>query len=150
MLEVEKIFKAALRKAACVGIVLSNPSALFFVSLGDLNIITYAILNCHERVFNLVHQTCWKYIYGVDNSLNNVLHLAARLGHEQQINLKASVAGAVLQMQQEMQWFKVSLPLLHHVKEINKRKIIIIHKCFFVTGLFIYPAFLQDCLVGCP
>ncbi|KAF7143649.1 hypothetical protein RHSIM_Rhsim05G0150600 [Rhododendron simsii] len=72
----------------------------------DLNIITYAILNGRERVFNLVHQTGWKYIYGVDNSLNNVLHLAARLGHEQQINLKASVTGVVLQMQREMQWFK--------------------------------------------
>ncbi|XP_058216919.1 uncharacterized protein LOC131327806 [Rhododendron vialii] len=113
ILEVEKIFKAALRKAVSVGIpelieeiVLSYPSALFFVSLGDLNIITYAILNHRECVFNLVHQTSWKYIYGVDNSLNNVLHLVARLGHEQQINLKASVAGAVLQMQREMQWFK--------------------------------------------
>lgn len=67
---VERIFKPALRKAARVGIpeiieeiVLSYPSALFFVSLGDLNIITYAILNRRECVFNLVHQTGWKYIY---------------------------------------------------------------------------------------
>ncbi|KAG5556182.1 hypothetical protein RHGRI_006715 [Rhododendron griersonianum] len=117
--EVEKIFKPALRKAACIGIpeiveeiVVSYPSALFFVNLDNLNIFIYAIMYRREHVFNLIYQIdgSWRYIYGVDNSLNNGLHLAARLRPEQQINLKASVAGAVLQMQREMQWFKVSFP----------------------------------------
>ncbi|KAG5556184.1 hypothetical protein RHGRI_006717 [Rhododendron griersonianum] len=113
--EVEMIFKPALRKAACLGIpeiiekiVSSYPSALFFFP-DDQNIITYAILNRRERVFNLVHQTGWKYIYGIDrSSTNNILHLVARLGHEQQINLNAGAAGAVLQMQREMQWYKTA------------------------------------------
>ncbi|KAI8562675.1 hypothetical protein RHMOL_Rhmol03G0053000 [Rhododendron molle] len=113
--DVEKIFKPALRKAACIGIpeiveeiVVSYPLALFFVNLDHLNIFIYAIMYRRERVFNLIYQIdgSWRYIYGVDNSLNNGLHLAARLRPEQQINLKASVAGAVLQMQREMQWFK--------------------------------------------
>ncbi|KAF7148400.1 hypothetical protein RHSIM_Rhsim03G0047700 [Rhododendron simsii] len=110
--EVERIFKPVLRKATCVGIpeiieeiVLSYPSALFFVPDNE-NIIKYAILNRREHVFNLVHRTGWKYIYGIDNSLNNVLHLAARLGREQQINHNASAAGAVLQMQRERQWYE--------------------------------------------
>ncbi|XP_058205430.1 uncharacterized protein LOC131319265 [Rhododendron vialii] len=113
--EVEKIFKPALRKAACVGIpeiveeiIVSYPLALFFLNLDHLNLFIYAIMYRRERVFNLIYQIdgSWRYIYGVDNSLNNGLHLAARLRPEQQINLKASVAGAVLQMQREVQWFK--------------------------------------------
>ncbi|KAF7146893.1 hypothetical protein RHSIM_Rhsim03G0048500 [Rhododendron simsii] len=113
--EVEKIFKPALRKAACVGIpeiveeiIVSYPLALFFLNLDQLNLFIYAIMYRRERVFNLIYQIdgSWRYLYGVDNSLNNGLHLAARLRPEQQINLKASVAGAVLQMQREVQWFK--------------------------------------------
>ncbi|XP_058208072.1 uncharacterized protein LOC131321073 [Rhododendron vialii] len=109
----ERIFKPALRKAARVGIpeiieeiVLSYPLALSFINLDNVNIIKYAILYRRERVFNLIYQLGWKYIYGVDNLLNNALHLAAHLRREQQINLKDSAAGAVLQMQREMQWFK--------------------------------------------
>ncbi|KAF7148624.1 hypothetical protein RHSIM_Rhsim03G0047800 [Rhododendron simsii] len=113
--EVEKIFKPALRKAACVGIpeiveeiIVAYPLALFFLNLDHLNLFIYAIMYRRERVFNLIYQIdgSWRYLYGVDNSLNNGLHLAARLRPEQQINLKASVAGAVLQMQREVQWFK--------------------------------------------
>ncbi|KAF7149390.1 hypothetical protein RHSIM_Rhsim03G0047200 [Rhododendron simsii] len=111
--KVERIFKPALRKAARVGIpeiieeiVLSYPLALSFITLDKVNIIKYAILYRRERVFNLIYQLGWKFIYGVDDSSNNVLHLAAHLRREQQINLKDSAAGAVLQMQREMQWFK--------------------------------------------
>ncbi|KAF7147353.1 hypothetical protein RHSIM_Rhsim03G0044400 [Rhododendron simsii] len=124
--KVERIFKPALRNAARVGIpeivkeiVLSYPSALFFMDLGGLDIFKYAILYRRERVFNLIYQTDHagkRFIFAEDFSLINGLHLVARLRHEQQINLKSSAAGAVLQMQREVQWFKVSLPLLHHVK----------------------------------
>ncbi|XP_058205425.1 uncharacterized protein LOC131319263 isoform X2 [Rhododendron vialii] len=113
--KVERIFKPTLRKAARVGIpeiieeiVLSYPSAIYFTDLDNLNILKYAILYRRERVFNLIYQIGggWRYMSGRDNLLNNCLHLAARLRHEQQINLKASVAGAALQMQREVQWFK--------------------------------------------
>ncbi|XP_058205429.1 uncharacterized protein LOC131319264 isoform X2 [Rhododendron vialii] len=114
--KVEMIFKPALRKAVRVGIpeiveeiVLSYPSALFFMDLDGLNIFNYAILYRRERVFNLIYQTDHvgkRFILGEDYSSNNGLHLVARLTHEQQINLKAGAAGAVLQMQREVQWFK--------------------------------------------
>ncbi|KAF7146841.1 hypothetical protein RHSIM_Rhsim03G0046900 [Rhododendron simsii] len=114
--KVERIFKPALRNAARVGIpeiveeiVLSYPSALFFMDLGGLDIFKYAILYRRERVFNLIYQTDHagkRFIFAEDFSLINGLHLVARLRHEQQINLKASAAGAVLQMQREVQWFK--------------------------------------------
>ncbi|KAI8562671.1 hypothetical protein RHMOL_Rhmol03G0052800 [Rhododendron molle] len=113
---VEMIFKPALRKAVRVGIpeiveeiVLSYPSALFFMDLAGLDIFKYAILYRREHVFNLIYQTdhaAKRFINVEDFSLNNGLHLVARLRHEQQINLKASAAGAVLQMQREVQWFK--------------------------------------------
>ncbi|KAF7147073.1 hypothetical protein RHSIM_Rhsim03G0047100 [Rhododendron simsii] len=114
--KVEMIFKPVLRKAVRVGIpeiveeiVLSYPSALFFMDPGSLNIFKYAILCRRERVFNLIYQTDHagkRFMLGEDYLLNNGLHLVARLTHEHQINLKASAAGAVLQMQREMQWFK--------------------------------------------
>ncbi|XP_058205433.1 uncharacterized protein LOC131319266 isoform X2 [Rhododendron vialii] len=112
---VERILKPAVRKAACFGIseiieeiILAFPLALYFMNLDKLNIFKYAILHRRECVFNLIYQVDagWRYITQVDYSLNNGLHLAARFGREQQINLKANVAGAVLQMQREVQWFK--------------------------------------------
>ncbi|KAG5523111.1 hypothetical protein RHGRI_035053 [Rhododendron griersonianum] len=123
--DVERIFKPVLRKAARVGIpeiieeiIVSYPMALYFVDLDNLNIFKYAIFYRRESVFNLIYQVDAgsRYITEPDSSSNNGLHLAARLRREQQINLKASAAGAVLQMQRERQWFKVSFSLLHHVK----------------------------------
>ncbi|XP_058205440.1 uncharacterized protein LOC131319271 [Rhododendron vialii] len=91
--KVEMIFKSALRKAVRAGIpeiveeiVLAYPSALFFMDLGRLNIFKYAILCRRERVFNLIYQTDYagkRFILGEDYSLNNGLHLVARLTHEQ-------------------------------------------------------------------
>ncbi|KAE9463906.1 hypothetical protein C3L33_04209, partial [Rhododendron williamsianum] len=112
---VERIFKPALRNAARVGIpeiieeiVVSYPLAITFMDLDNLNIFKYAILYRRERVFNLINQVAGGTIYigEEDTSRNHGLHLAARLSRVQQINLKASAAGAILQMQREMQWFK--------------------------------------------
>ncbi|CAL5365333.1 unnamed protein product [Camellia sinensis] len=41
-----------------------------------------------------------------DVSGNNALHLAALLGPRQQLSIRVSAAGAALQMQRELQWFK--------------------------------------------
>ncbi|KAG5556178.1 hypothetical protein RHGRI_006713 [Rhododendron griersonianum] len=115
--QVERIFKPALRNAAHVGIpeiieeiVLSQPLALSFTFPNGLNIITYAIMYRRERVFNLIYQIGGggRLLYDRDDDSMNGLHLAARLRREQQINLKASATGVVLQMQREVQWFKFS------------------------------------------
>ncbi|KAK2983386.1 hypothetical protein RJ640_016010 [Escallonia rubra] len=65
-----------------------------------------AILNHSEKVFNLMYQMGdYKKIVMMetDNSENNVLHLAGRLAPPHKLNL---TAGAALQMQRELQWFK--------------------------------------------
>ncbi|XP_028096964.1 ankyrin repeat-containing protein ITN1-like [Camellia sinensis] len=42
----------------------------------------------------------------MDASGNNALHMAALLGPQHQLSLRVSAAGAALQMQRELQWFK--------------------------------------------
>lgn len=126
LLDVERIFQLALHKATYVGIpeiveeiIVSYPSVLSFQH-NDISIFQYAIVWRRERVFNLMYQldAGSKFISRRDHSGNNGLHLAAHLGHEQKISLRASAAGAVLQVQRELQWFKVSFPLLNYVNKI--------------------------------
>ncbi|KAE9450249.1 hypothetical protein C3L33_17843, partial [Rhododendron williamsianum] len=113
--KVQSIFKPVLLNAIRMGnseiveeIILSFPIALLFASQDDRNIFQEAILWRRERVFNLIYQMDigFRFMAHRDKLLNNGLHLAALLGHEQQINLKASVPVAALQMQRELQWYK--------------------------------------------
>ncbi|XP_058204963.1 uncharacterized protein LOC131318928 isoform X2 [Rhododendron vialii] len=113
------IFKPAMQNATRMGIpeiveqiVLAFPAAIYFRNLDSRRLIFQeAILWRRECVFNLIYQMdvgagLMRLIPLKDRSLNHGLHLAALFGHEQQINLKASVPVAVLQMQRELQWFK--------------------------------------------
>ncbi|KAH7853540.1 hypothetical protein Vadar_003763 [Vaccinium darrowii] len=118
---VQRIFKPVLRRATYVGIpeiveeiLLSYPFAVAFTDQDDVNIFQYAIQCRRERVFNFIYQTNARlqFIASTDSSQNNGLHLAARLQNEQQIILRANAAGPILQLQRELQWFKVST--LHH------------------------------------
>ncbi|XP_058204966.1 uncharacterized protein LOC131318929 [Rhododendron vialii] len=116
--KVERIFMPAMQDATRMGIpeiveqiILSFPGAITFSNLDKRFIIQEAILWRREHVFNLIYQMdvgaeLIRLIPVKDRSLNRGLHLAALLGREQQINLKASVPVAVLQMQRELQWFK--------------------------------------------
>ncbi|XP_048436602.1 ankyrin repeat-containing protein At5g02620-like [Pyrus x bretschneideri] len=65
-----------------------------------------AVLHRHACIFNLVHETgSIKDIIATytDNENNNILHLAAKLAPQDQLNL---VSGAALQMQRELVWFE--------------------------------------------
>lgn len=75
----------------------------------DLNrhIFLYATLQRQEKIFSLIYTigpkkssvaTSW------DKSHNNILHQAAYLAPSSQLD---RVSGAALQMQRELQWFKV-------------------------------------------
>ncbi|KAG5563328.1 hypothetical protein RHGRI_005918 [Rhododendron griersonianum] len=77
----------------------------------DGTLFHYAIMWRRERVFNLIYQldAGWRYLTDLDKSRNNGLHLAGCLKPQQKLNLRDSVAGPVLQMQRELQWFKVNL-----------------------------------------
>lgn len=67
-----------------------------------------AVINRSENIFNLIYQMSDYKQYTtllIDKSGNTILHLAARLAPPQKLNL---VPGAALQMQSEIQWFKVT------------------------------------------
>ncbi|KAH7855212.1 hypothetical protein Vadar_022409 [Vaccinium darrowii] len=114
-LEVEKIFKPILRTAIHVGIpeiveeiIVSYPRVMTMTVHEDQRIFQYAIQCRRESVFNLIYQLDYgsRYISQQDKSKNNGLHVAANLKHEQEIIVRASATGPVLQMQRELQWFK--------------------------------------------
>ncbi|KAH7854913.1 hypothetical protein Vadar_019004 [Vaccinium darrowii] len=113
--EVAKIFRPVMDRAIYYGvpeiveeIIASYPMAINMRVQDDLDIFQYAIQCRCERVFNLIYQVDYGSIIvaGLDKLKNNALHLAASLKHEQQIVVRASTAGPVLQMQRELQWFK--------------------------------------------
>ncbi|KAH6799977.1 hypothetical protein C2S52_000441 [Perilla frutescens var. hirtella] len=88
-------------------IVETFPSAIFS-SEKDIQrtFLHLAVQNRCENVFNLMYQTGnHRYIYvdHTDSDGNTILHLAASLAPPHKLNL---VAGAALQMQRELQWYK--------------------------------------------
>ncbi|VVA39636.1 PREDICTED: ankyrin [Prunus dulcis] len=87
------------------------------------SIIHVAVLHRHASIFNLVHEIGFfkDFITAMsDDEDNNILHLAAKLAPQNQLNL---VSGAALQMQRELVWFeevkKIVQPLSAEMK--NKK-----------------------------
>ena len=81
------------------------PLAIYFRNSSSQSFIHLAVKNRCEKVFNLLYQsTTYDYSNEIDNSGNSILHLAARLAPTHKLNL---VSGAALQMQRELQWFRV-------------------------------------------
>ena len=70
------------------------------------NIFMCAILLRQEKVYNLIHGLSSKLAMAtaVDKHGNNMLHMAGMLSPYPQLN---RISGAALQMQRELQWFKV-------------------------------------------
>ncbi|KAH7848551.1 hypothetical protein Vadar_004294 [Vaccinium darrowii] len=117
MTKANNIFREPLRKAACLGtceiveeILESFPSGIYIENEKDQNIFLVAIENRQENVFNLIYQLAAEnqneFLSVHDASGNNALHMAGNFAPRQQLSLRASVAGAALQMQRELQWFK--------------------------------------------
>ncbi|XP_058199856.1 uncharacterized protein LOC131314926 isoform X2 [Rhododendron vialii] len=113
--KVQSIFGPALLNATYAGIheiveeiIVLYPLGMDSRNLEDGTLFHYAIMWRRERVFNLIHQldAGWRYLTDLDKSSNNGLHLAGCLRPQQKLNLRESVAGPVLQMQRELQWFK--------------------------------------------
>lgn len=68
-----------------------------------------AVINRQESVLNLLYETVAVkeiIIAYVDDSKQNILHLAGKLAPPSRLNI---VTGAALQMQRELLWFKVSV-----------------------------------------
>ncbi|XP_031262068.1 ankyrin repeat-containing protein ITN1-like isoform X2 [Pistacia vera] len=76
-------------------------SALFFVDEAGKNVLQLAVLNRQEIVFGFMLKEAGKFLSQyMDNDLNNILHLAGKS------STSSKIAGSVLQMQREVQWFK--------------------------------------------
>lgn len=83
------------------------PDAIYAIDSSNQGFLHAAVRNRSEKVFNLLYQTTnhrYHYSNKYDSSGNSILHLAAFLAPPHKLNL---VSGAALQMQREIQWFKV-------------------------------------------
>lgn len=108
------MFERPIISAACLGIneiveeILDNfPPAILSRNETGKNIFLLAVIHRQEDVFNLLHQMSIhkkKALQLKDNEGNNILHLAAKMAPASQLNL---LCGAPVQMQRELQWFKV-------------------------------------------
>ncbi|KAL5840725.1 hypothetical protein ACOSQ4_013333 [Xanthoceras sorbifolium] len=99
------------------------PDLIFKVNEHQLSIFHIAVLNRHEKIFNLIYETgSIKDLIVVkeDEEKNNILHLAAKLPPPNRLNI---VSGAALQLQRELLWFKevkkVVQPLYADAKNKN-------------------------------
>lgn len=85
------------------------PPAIWSVNEENHNVFQLAVTYRRENVFNLIYQMSeYRHLVTryIDPHGNNILHLAGRLPPPDRLNL---VSGAALQMQRELQWFKVHL-----------------------------------------
>ncbi|KAI8031026.1 hypothetical protein LOK49_LG01G00298 [Camellia lanceoleosa] len=112
-----QIFVTPLHQAISFGIreiveeiLKSDPNVINLRTIEDQTIFQYAIMCRSESVFNLIYQLedySHALLSSQDKSSNNALHLAGFLGPMQQ--LKVSAAGPALQVQRELEWFKIQL-----------------------------------------
>ncbi|KAH7845609.1 hypothetical protein Vadar_004029 [Vaccinium darrowii] len=86
------------------------PYAIYLENDKKQSIFQQAIVFRQEKVFNLIyqHQESMAMVLSKgDDFNNNALHLAGYVAHPEQLYRRA---GAALQMQRELQWFKVFFP----------------------------------------
>lgn len=85
----------------------SNPELVWRVDNKGRTLFAYAILLRQEKIFSLIYGLGAKrrtIVTKRDVFSNNFLHMAAKLSPSFQLD---RVPGAALQMQKELQWFKV-------------------------------------------
>ncbi|KAJ0550547.1 putative PGG domain, ankyrin repeat-containing domain superfamily [Helianthus annuus] len=95
-------------------ILLSFPNALSLVNENKHGVFQIAIANRRVDVFNIIYQITTPHhllLAQRDASYNTALHLVARLvggtTDQASLHLRSCAPGAALQMQRELQWFKV-------------------------------------------
>lgn len=84
------------------------PHAIRYTDGDNRNMLMIAVVYRRESVFNLLYQMTNRKVYmlqGTDIHGNSILHLAGKLAPSHRLNV---VSGAALQMQRELQWFKVT------------------------------------------
>lgn len=113
--EASKIFEISIVNAAKHGIseivetIIHEFPMIMFHKDGDTgrNVFLLAASYRYENVINLMYNMSdrrYVFFYTTDDENNNLLHICGKLAPPIRLNL---VAGAALQMQRELQWFKV-------------------------------------------
>ncbi|KAJ8756304.1 hypothetical protein K2173_025116 [Erythroxylum novogranatense] len=104
-----------------VELIKACPQRMYYTDMFGRNVIMAAISYRQEKIYSLTYgleleNTGWTTQF--DFFQNNMLHLAGTLAPESQL---ASISGAALQMQRELQWFKEveSLVSPYHKDLIN-------------------------------
>ncbi|KAL8505211.1 hypothetical protein ACS0TY_016433 [Phlomoides rotata] len=130
--EAKRIYSDAMIEAIDAGtseaihIILKTFPETVITTLRDREAYTFGLgveKRC-EIVFHLIFQTSClnrrRYLENSDFEKNNILHRTALLAPQHKLNL---VAGAALQMQREMQWYKeVEKLLTPHYREVKNDK----------------------------
>ena len=91
------------------------PDLLWVVDEDLRGIFSHAILCRREKIFNYIFQLKGSrqlVTSHIDAFDNNMLHLAGMLAPSSELDRRP---GAALQMQRELQWFKVFIPLAHFI-----------------------------------
>lgn len=87
----------------------SYPELVWETDDRNRTIIHVAVLHRHASIFNLVHEIGSikdVIVTYADDQGNNIVHMAAKLAPQNQLNL---VSGVALQMHRELVWFEVVL-----------------------------------------
>lgn len=108
------IIKPAITWATILGtyevvaeILKSFPGAIWALDQDHHDLFQLAVMNRQETIFNLLYdldEHAHLVTQNVDNFEDNILHLAGKLAPPRRLSL---VTGAALQMQRELQWYKV-------------------------------------------
>ncbi|KAE8124497.1 hypothetical protein FH972_019376 [Carpinus fangiana] len=87
-------------------IVRGNPDLVWSYDRNSRNIFLTAVLHRQSKIFSLIYRLQVKnvIVYSRDDSKHNILHMAGMSADSTQLN---RIPGAALQMQRELQWFKV-------------------------------------------
>ncbi|KAB1220606.1 hypothetical protein CJ030_MR3G015859 [Morella rubra] len=94
-------------------IVRANPDLLYAIEYPTKRtIFMLAVLHRQAKIFSLIYelQQIKTSLSGSDSSYNNILHMAGIFTMSTPIQ---HIRGAALQMQRELQWFKISSLILH-------------------------------------
>ncbi|XP_052200622.1 uncharacterized protein LOC127807004 isoform X3 [Diospyros lotus] len=114
-LKAKDMLKVPLSTAACAGIrevveeILHTIPGSTHLRSAKKSVFHLAVLYRREQVFNLIYQhvgSTFRILSHTDMMGNNGLHMAGYLYPQQLLNLRSGAAGAALQMQLELQWFK--------------------------------------------
>lgn len=93
-----------------IAIINYNPDLTWRIDTDNLSIFHVAVLHRHQNIFNLLKEIGFGSLIATyrDRDDNNMLHLAAKLAPQEQLN---NISGAALQMQRELLWYKVNVML---------------------------------------